>query len=146
MCLLVGGKAESGPPPESPPELLRQANCARLTVLASPFRLPLARLLGHLSAAFAQPRGTARSHAHRHKPVPELSTFSAETSGFPTFSGPGVLSSLRRDNENKGGDPCPHCSQAGTVTPWQMGAPPVRAQPSPGLRRDWLTWESCRFG
>lgn len=72
-----------------------------------PLGFPSPILQGHLSAAFAEPRGTARSHAHRDKSVPEVTTFSANTSGFPTFSGPGALSSLRRDNENKGGDSAP---------------------------------------
>lgn len=75
-----------------------------MTVLPSTLGLPL---LGHLSAAFAELRGAARSHAHGGKPVPEVSAFSAETSGFPTFSGPGALLALRRDNENKAGDPAP---------------------------------------
>ena len=75
-----------------------------MAVLPSALGFPLP---GHLSAAFAELKGTARSHAQRGKPGPEVSAFSAETSGFPTFSGPGAPSALRRDNENKAGDPAP---------------------------------------
>lgn len=98
-----------------------------------PLGCPLHTLLRHLSPAFADCRSTARSHAHWGKSVPEVSTFSAEISGFPTFSGLRALSVLRMDNKNKAGDPAP-------IVLW-LGAPPMRAE-----SRDWLTWEGCRFG
>ena len=95
-CLLVTGR----PSPAHPRG--QHSSQGWMAVLPSALGFPLQ---GHLSAACRAQRHCEVSRSWG-KPRPEVSAFSAET-WVSDFLRPGSPCALRRDNENKAGDPAP---------------------------------------